>query len=125
MSTCLIVDDSSTIRKITRKIMEEFKFTCIDAENGQIALDVCQKQMPDLVILDWNMPVMNGLEFLKSLRASKNGDQPKVIFCTTESGMDFVQNGIDAGADEYIMKPFDKSVIELKLIQLGIIEENV
>lgn len=124
MTTCLIVDDSSTIRKITRKIVEEFGFSCSEAEDGLQACDACKRLMPDAIILDWNMPNMNGLEFLKTLRTMENGQHPLVLFCTTESGMDFIQNGMEAGANEYIMKPFDKSIVEMKFVQLGLLEER-
>ncbi len=124
MATCLIVDDSPTIRKITRRIMEELKFQCSEAEDGQEACNACEGMMPDVIILDWNMPVMSGIDFLLHLRGMNGGDQPKVIFCTTENGMDFIQNGMAAGADEYIMKPFDKMILESKLIQLGFLEEQ-
>jgi two-component system chemotaxis response regulator CheY len=125
MTRCLIVDDSQTIRKIARRIVEEFGFTCGEAEDGLKAVEFCEDQMPDVILLDWNMPNMNGLEFLKSLRVMQGGDHPKVLFCTTENSMDFIQNGMNAGADEYIMKPFDKTVIEAKLVQLGILEDRI
>lgn len=124
MTTCLIVDDSSTIRKITRKIVEELGFTALEAEDGLQAKHACEKSMPDVIILDWNMPVMSGIEFLKALRSMENGDYPIVLFCTTETGMDFIQNGIEAGANEYIMKPFDKGIVEMKFIQLGLIADG-
>jgi two-component system chemotaxis response regulator CheY len=120
----LIVDDSATVRKIIRRILEDLSFTCSEAEDGIFATEACRKKMPGLILLDWNMPNMNGLEFLKVLRAMEGGTSPKVIFCTTENSMDFIQNGIGAGADEYIMKPFDKTVIEAKLVQLGILQEK-
>lgn len=123
MTTCLIVDDSPTIRKIMQRIMRDLKFDCIEAEDGQEACDICANTMPDLIMLDWNMPVMSGIDFLLRLRAMKGGDVPKVLFCTTENGLDFIQRGLSAGADEYVMKPFDKEVIEMKLHQLGIVPE--
>lgn len=121
----LIVDDSVTVRKIIRKILEELGYSCHEAEDGLKAVEFCKNKMPELILLDWNMPNMNGLEFLKALRAMPNGTVPKVIFCTTENSMDFIQNGMGAGADEYIMKPFDKDLIKTKLVQLGILEEKV
>lgn len=120
----LIVDDSTTVRKIIRKILEELGFSCNEAEDGREAANVCRQKMPDVILLDWNMPNMNGLEFLKLLRSMKNGGNPKVIFCTTENTMNFIQNGMAAGADEYIMKPFDKALIESKLTQLGLLQER-
>ncbi len=120
----LIVDDSVTVRKIIRRILEELGLICDEAEDGLKAAEACKKKMPDVILLDWNMPNMNGLEFLKLLRTMENGTKPKVIFCTTENSMDFIQNGMGAGADEYVMKPFDKTVIESKLTQLGILQER-
>ncbi len=121
---CLIVDDSVTIRKIIASIIGGLGFDYREAEDGLKAVDACKESMPDLILLDWNMPNMDGLEFLKVLRGMDNGSYPKVIFCTTENSMDYIQNGIAAGADEFIMKPFDKTIIETKLSQLGILEEK-
>lgn len=124
MATCLIVDDSKTIRKIISGIFADLGFTFSEAEDGQVACNACEANMPDIVMLDWNMPVMDGLQFLLKLRAMPSGTKPKVIFCTTENEMGFIQKAMEAGADEYIMKPFDKSIIKTKLVQLGLLEEN-
>src|SRR5262245_9531353 len=105
--TCLIVEDSRVIRKVANTIMTGLGYTSREAENGQLAVEECQKALPEVILLDWNMPVMNGLEFLKVLRAMPGGDEPKVIFCTTENEMSRIQEGMAAGANEYIMKPFD------------------
>jgi two-component system chemotaxis response regulator CheY len=77
--------------------------------------------MPDAILLDWNMPVMNGLDFLKGLRSMQGGQQPVVVFCTTENDMKHIQEAINAGANEYIMKPFDSEIIESKFNQVGLI----
>lgn len=121
MKSCLIVDDSGVVRKIIRQIIEPFGFQCSDAENGKVAKDLCEKASPDLIMLDWNMPVMNGLEFLKSLKAMNKSRMPVVIFCTTENDMDHVVQALDAGASDYIMKPFDGEIIKSKLEQNGLI----
>lgn len=121
MKSCLIVDDSRVIRMVARKILEELNFTVLEAEDGQRALDACRHQMPDAVLLDWNMPVMDGLEFLQSLRRSEGGAAPVVVFCTTENDMDHIRTAIEAGANEYIMKPFDSDIIEAKFTQAGLI----
>lgn len=118
MKTCLIVDDSRVVRKVARRIFEELGFSCEEAEDGQQALDACAKAMPQVILLDWNMPVMNGIEFLRKLRASAGGDAPKVMFCTTENEMSFIQEALMAGANEYIMKPFDSQIIQGKLEQI-------
>jgi two-component system chemotaxis response regulator CheY len=104
---CLITDDSSLVRKIARKALVRIGFEVEEAENGQVALDKCRSRMPDVVLLDWNMPVMNGLEFLVSLRCTEGGKSPNVIFCTTEADVEHVRLAVEAGADEYLVKPFD------------------
>ena len=121
MKRCLVVDDSRVIRKVASRILEDLGFEIAEAEDGQKALDECGNVMPDVIILDWNMPVMNGLEFLLELRRSPGGDKPKVVFCTTENDMDHITKAIEAGANEYIMKPFDKEILEGKLAAVGII----
>ncbi|WP_299379420.1 response regulator [uncultured Kiloniella sp.] len=121
MKTCLVVDDSKVVRMVARKILEGLNFNIEEAEDGQKALDACNASMPDAVLLDWNMPVKDGLEFLKDLRAIQNVEQPIVVFCTTENDMQHIQQAIAAGANEYIMKPFDSDIIESKFIQVGLI----
>jgi len=121
MKSCLVVDDSRVVRKVARRIVEDLGFVCDEAEDGQKAYEACEIKMPDAVLLDWNMPVMNGIEFLAKLRAMPGGDHPKVIFCTTENDMNHIQKAIQTGADEYIMKPFDSEIIELKFGEVGII----
>ncbi|HTI85471.1 MAG TPA: response regulator [Alphaproteobacteria bacterium] len=119
--SCLIVDDSKVVRMVARKILEGLNFAIAEAENGQLALDACKHQMPDVVLLDWNMPILDGLGFLKALRASDGGGQPIVVFCTTENDLSRIQEAIGAGANEYIMKPFDRDIIETKFAQVGLI----
>ncbi len=125
MKTCLIVDDSKVVRMVARKILEGLNFEIAEAEDGQQALDVCMDQMPQAVLLDWNMPVKNGLEFLQELRALEGVEQPIVVFCTTENDMSHIQEAIKAGANEYIMKPFDSEIIESKFIQVGLLKAQV
>lgn len=122
MKSCLIVDDSRVVRKVARQIFETFGFACEEAENGLLAFESCKKKLPDLILLDWNMPVMDGLEFAKTLRQSPNGTNPIIIFCTTENDINHIQTALTAGANEYIMKPFDADIIRDKLSQLGLID---
>jgi two-component system, chemotaxis family, chemotaxis protein CheY len=121
MKTCLIVDDSRVIRKVARQICEVLGYSCQEAENGQTALDSCKASLPQLILLDWNMPVMNGLDFLRAMRQLPGGDSPSVVFCTTENDLGHIQEALGAGANEYIMKPFDADIIRSKLEQLGLI----
>ena len=122
MRTCLVVDDSTVIRKIARRILEEMDFQIIEAEDGEKALEACKRSLPDAVLLDWNMPVMDGFEFLTNLRRMPGGDAPKVVFCTTENGIDHIARALNAGANEYIMKPFDKDIVAAKFQEVGLIE---
>ena len=120
MKTCLIVDDSKVIRKVARHILETLDFQVEEAGDGREALDRCEAKMPDVVLLDWNMPVMSGMEFLKNLRQTAFEVQPKVVFCTTENDAAHIRAAIDAGADEYVMKPFDRETLESKLQIVGV-----
>jgi two-component system chemotaxis response regulator CheY len=125
MKTCLVVDDSSVIRKIASRILEEMDFQIIEAEDGAKALEACKRALPDAVLLDWNMPVMDGFEFLVHLRQLPGGDAPKVVFCTTENGIDHISRALHAGANEYIMKPFDKDIVMAKFQEVGLIAAPV
>jgi two-component system chemotaxis response regulator CheY len=120
MKSCLIVDDSRVIRKVARRILEELDFQIEEAADGKEALDACLRRMPDAVLLDWNMPVMSGIEFLRALRQTAGGSSPVVVFCTTENDLAHIREAISAGANEYIMKPFDRDIIEAKFSQAGL-----
>jgi two-component system chemotaxis response regulator CheY len=116
MKKALVVDDSKAIRQIERKYLEELGFEVFEAENGKEALEVL-KEHPDisLILLDWHMPVMNGYEFLKTLRANPQYQEIKVMMVTTENQQKSVIDAIMAGANEYLMKPFDKEMLETKI----------
>ena len=122
MKTCLVVDDSSIVRKIARRIVEALGFEVIEAEDGVDALVVCKRAMPEAILLDWNMPVMDGFQFLNTLRRMPGGEEPKVVFCTTETGIDHINRAMDGGANEYIMKPFDKDIVSDKFREVGLVE---
>ncbi len=119
--TCLVVDDSRVVRKVASKILEELGFACSEAEDGLKAMEACANGMPDAILLDWNMPVMSGIEFLRRLRKMTHGNAPKVVFCTTENDIAHIQEALAAGADEYIMKPFDNDIIQTKFMQVGLL----
>ena len=117
---CLVVDDSRVVRKVARRILEAHGYDVVEAEDGQKALEACRADMPDFVLLDWNMPVMDGITFLRHLREEFGPDDPIVVFCTTENDMTHIEMAINAGAQEYIMKPFDDEILVGKLSQVGL-----
>jgi two-component system chemotaxis response regulator CheY len=114
MNRVLIVDDSPIIRKVARHVLQSIGCEISEATDGQAALDVCSQTMPDGILVDANMPVMDGYEFLRRLRAMQNGRQPKVVFCTTENDIGHITRAMRAGADDYMMKPFDRDMIVSK-----------
>ncbi len=120
MTRVLVVDDSSVIRKVACRIFEAMSLQTAEADNGQAALDACASAMPDAILLDWNMPVMDGFAFLKELRRMPGGAGPKVVFCTTENDVAHIARAMHAGADEYIMKPFDKDIVRSKFEEIGL-----
>src|SRR5258708_39627753 len=121
MKTCLVVDDSSVIRKAARRILEGLEFQILEAEDGEQALEACRRQLPEAILLDWNMPKMAGYEFLRSLRRLPGGDAPQVVFCATENDVAPIAPALPAGANEYVIKPFDKQIVEAKFQAVAVI----
>ncbi|WP_159992943.1 response regulator [Roseomonas sp. 18066] len=121
--TVLVVDDSRVVRKLARRMLEKHGAVVTEAADGQEALDACRLGLPKLVLLDWNMPVMDGLEFLKAARIEFGPDEPLVMLCTTENDFERILMALGAGAQEYIMKPFDDEILTGKLAQLGLVPE--
>ncbi len=120
MRTCLIIDDSRIIRKVARRIVEDLGFEVEEAADGAEAIAYCGAAMPEAVLVDWNMPVMDGMTFLRRLRAMPGGDAPKVLFCTIETDPARIGEALDAGADEYVMKPFDGDILGSKFADVGL-----
>jgi two-component system chemotaxis response regulator CheY len=119
MKQCLVVDDSRVIRTVARRIMEGLSYSVAEAEDGMTALRACRENMPDVILLDWNLPSMKGLDFVKSVRGQANGGRPVILFCTTESDPDEIAGAMAAGANEYLLKPFDGTQIRAKLAEIG------
>ncbi len=119
---CLLVDDSRVVRRIAAAMFRELGYLTVEAQSGIEALEVCRDIRPDLILLDWNMPEMDGITCLANLRLLPMAEQPKVILCTTENTLDKINIAMRAGADEYIMKPFDKEILHDKLVQVGLEE---
>lgn len=117
---CLIVDDSRTIRRIATDILKTLRFAVAEAEDGRAAVAFCRTTVPDFILLDWNMPEMDGLSCLKALRAMPLQPRPAIVMCTTENTIAKIREALDAGADEYIMKPYDYDILLDKLEQFGL-----
>lgn len=118
---CVIADDSGVVRKVARRILEGMSFEVSEAEDGQQALALCREEMPDAVMVDWSMPVMDGFEFVRALRQEPGGDRPKVVFCVTENDVAVIARAKRAGADDHMLKPFDKETMEAKFQEVGIL----
>ncbi len=117
--TCLIVDDSRIIRKVARRIVEGLGFEVDEAADGAEALAFCGGVIPEVILLDWSMPVMDGMTFLRRLRALPGGMAPKVLFCTIETRAERIAEALSAGADDYVMKPFDGEILTSKFAEVG------
>lgn len=121
MKKALVVDDSSTVRSIISKMLSSKGFSAVQADNGKEALAVLEQNKDiSLALVDWNMPVMNGIEFVRQARRDHTYQAMKIIMVTTETEMTQVMSALEAGVDEYIMKPFTKEIFEEKLSMVGI-----
>jgi two-component system chemotaxis response regulator CheY len=122
----LIVDDSTTIRMILAEHLKKLGFDVTEAVNGRDALDrlrgMKQADVVDVVLVDWNMPEMDGLSFVEAVRAERQYDELPLMMVTTNTELAHVARALEAGANEYIMKPFTRDMIREKLELLGFIE---
>lgn len=100
---------------MARRILEGLGFDVVEAADGIEGLDQCNRVMPDLVLLDWRMPTMDGLDFLHQLKLLPGGDKPKVLFCSMETNPTQIAQALAAGADDYVMKPFDGDILQSKI----------
>lgn len=121
MKSCLVVDDSSVVRKITRRILESVHLTVSEAEDGRQALDICRDAMPDAIFVDATMPILDGFDFVRELRQLTAGKQPKVLLCSTENDVAAVARAKHMGVDTFLMKPFDKAYLIEKFQEAGVI----
>lgn len=121
MSKALVVDDSRTIRMILRRILTESGYEVCEAANGREALQVIdvEKDSVALALVDWNMPEMNGYELLKELRKRPEQSSLTIIMVTTEAELGHMSSALEAGANEYVMKPFTKEILKEKLYLTG------
>jgi two-component system, chemotaxis family, chemotaxis protein CheY len=120
MKTAVIADDSAVVRRVARSILEKFGFVCREACDGRETLAICRESMPTLLLLDWEMPEIDGIEVATTLRAA-TGHGPKILFCSNHNDLKHIRQALEAGSDEYVMKPFDRSIIEGKLRNIGLV----
>lgn len=121
MKYCIVADDSSVIRKVARRILEGLAFEVTEAEDGKQTLTACMQRMPDAVLVDWSMPDMPGVDVIRRLRQLDQGRLPKIVFCTTENDVAQIAKAIHNGADDYVMKPFDRAILTEKFAQIGLV----
>ncbi len=121
MTQILLVDDSSVIRKVARRICEGMNLQTAEADSGPAAIEACQDVMPDAILLDWNMPIMDGFEVLREVRRMPGGHRPKILLCTTENDPTHISRAMLAGADGYLMKPFDPETVRAKLEEIALV----
>lgn len=121
MALCLIADDSKVIRLLLSKIIGNMGFDVIEAEDGEDVVELCQLKEPDLVIMDWQLPVLDGIDALYKIRDMRLSRQPKVIFCSSYNDLARIEQAIEGGADDYIIKPFDEDIVASKLSILGLL----
>jgi len=124
MSRAMVIDDSRSIRMILGKMLTELGYQVSQAANGKEALTAVEQdaELFSLVLVDWNMPEMNGLEFVKNFRANARFSSVPLVMVTTETELSQVEFALEAGANEYVMKPFTKEVISDKLRMIGVIQ---
>jgi len=119
----LIVDDSRTIRKILATMLHTMGFQIIEAADGSEALSYLkQQQPPDVALIDWHMPAMDGIDLIRHMRQNAAWSKVRIVMVTREADLEHIQIALDAGADEYVMKPFDADVIHDKMSLLGLIQ---
>jgi two-component system chemotaxis response regulator CheY len=107
---------------VARRIFEGMQFETAEADDGEKALAACSFLMPDLILVDWNMPVLDGFGFMRALRKMPGGRKPKVLFCTTENDVAHIARAMHAGADDYIMKPFNRAIMRGKLEDVELVK---
>lgn len=118
MKNCMVIDDSAVVRTVARRILEDLHYTVEEAEDGQEGFNKCRAHMPDAIFVDWKMPIMDGIDFIKNLRGFRGGEAPKIIYCSTENDVGRIAMAIKSGADDYMLKPFDRDIMTAKFANL-------
>ncbi|MEM9014748.1 MAG: response regulator [Pseudomonadota bacterium] len=123
-TTILIIDDSETIREITIRIVEDLGFEAIAAATASEALEICKDKSPNLVLLDWDLPKLTALDFLKGAAALDENDRPEIVLCATENDHQQFTLAKAAGAAHHILKPFDKQAVAAKFKEIGLLKSK-
>ena len=121
MKHCLIVDDSSSIRKVAKRILQDLDFRTSEAETRRDALDICRAEMPDCIVVDWQMPDGDPMAFLTKLRALPGGNRPTIMYLTSENDPINVARALRSGADMHLMKPFDRDTFLRPFAEAGLV----
>lgn len=124
MKQCLVVDGSRVIRRVAARILEDLKFETMEAENGASALEACRHKMPDAILVDAHLHDMPSADFVRNLRREAKGTTPTVIFCTTENDSDEIAFAVAAGANDFLLKPFDRESLENKFAEVGLLSDG-
>jgi two-component system chemotaxis response regulator CheY len=119
MRRCLIVDDSSVVRRVAIHILESLNYVVSEAENGEEAARQCQVLMPDIIILDWHMPGPSAFDTIAAIRAIENERRPYIVYLTTEYDTLTIARAISAGANDFLMKPFDRESLAQKFTEIA------
>jgi two-component system chemotaxis response regulator CheY len=122
MKQALVVDSSRVIRRVASRILEELQFEATEAEDGSSAMEACRHRMPDAILLDAHLASMSAIEFLRVLRREASSAATVVIFCTTENDEHDIATAVAAGANDFLLKPFDRESLEAKLAEVGLID---
>jgi two-component system, chemotaxis family, chemotaxis protein CheY len=120
MKRCIVADDSAVIRKVARRILEQQAYDVQDASDGRDVLSACTLAMPEAILLDWSLPDQDSLDLLKTIRAMPSGDKPRIIFCMLEHDAAMAARARHLGANDVMMKPFDKAMLVTKMRDTGL-----
>ncbi|MEL7232014.1 MAG: response regulator [Pseudomonadota bacterium] len=117
---CLVIDESLMVRRVAARIIRDFGYEVLDTKTGQEAIDMARIRLPDVILLDWHVGDMSATEVIDDIRSLPKGEKTCIIFCTAQRSLEQIRAALYAGADEYIMKPFDSDIIESKFRLAGL-----
>ena len=125
MNRCLVIDDSQVMRKVARAILEDLNVDVAEAEDVDVAFEYCRAGMPELILLDIDLPSSNAVEFVRRIRNEDGGERPVIVFCPTDNDVVQISKALQAGANDYVQKPFDREMLASKLTTAGLLKTAV